>query len=206
MLIGNYSVLNKSPGRWLAGSVASNNRSNCNTNGMHLGRFTNSAWSKVDSHPRGYYPPYAWVFAKTAGSMASTNLTNGSCIVTASIAGGLPGEGTAAGSSTATASLGLILPATATSAGSSTVVGSLIGVAAVVGDSAGTSTVTGSVGALASLVVVASGTCTVSGTLTATGVLAGDITPFSELSPETLSTAVWEYPSSLTVGKFIALK
>lgn len=71
-LIGNRSVLLKSPGRYFGGSTVSDNRSNFGTPGSSRGRFV-GAFPQSAATPRGYRPPYAWITAIKNGEMASVN-------------------------------------------------------------------------------------------------------------------------------------
>ena len=65
-LIGNRSVLNKSPGRFLNSGVATF-RSEFNKHGMTR----NAAFSPMAGMPSGYRSPTAWVMPKTVGALAS---------------------------------------------------------------------------------------------------------------------------------------
>ena len=71
-LIGNRSVLHKSPGRFLAGTIASGDRSNFSKPGMRAGRF--EAQSKIfGGLPSGHLSPSSWGLPRTAGAMSSIN-------------------------------------------------------------------------------------------------------------------------------------
>jgi hypothetical protein len=108
MLIGNYSVFNKNPGRWLSGNVTCD-RSNWNTPGASrnfyiasCSSFNVNTGSTNPTYPSLYYgkqigydPPYSWNIAPLSGGMAAINgiigigsLTNGN------LAGGLNGAAT----------------------------------------------------------------------------------------------------------------
>ena len=94
-LHGNRSVLHKSPGRFLSGTVASGDRNNFNKHGMMRNAF--ETFPDQASIPRGYYGGAgAWVQPRKGGAMSS-HLT-ASVGVTATAHGwmGLPGAGTAA--------------------------------------------------------------------------------------------------------------
>lgn len=67
-LIGNRSVLLKSPGRFLNGGVGIT-RANFNKTGM--ARNSLAALDPTASVPSGYYPPVAWVMPQTAGAMSA---------------------------------------------------------------------------------------------------------------------------------------
>ena len=66
MLIGNRSVLLKSPGRFLAGTIASTDRSGWSNPGM----MRSAAYPALAGLPNGYYAG-AWFLPKTAGALSS---------------------------------------------------------------------------------------------------------------------------------------
>lgn len=69
-LIGNRSVLNKTPGRFLNAGVATF-RSEFNKHGMQR----SAAFSPLSAMPNGHLAPSAWVLPRTAGGMSSINFT-----------------------------------------------------------------------------------------------------------------------------------
>jgi len=70
-LIGNRSVLHKSPGRFLSGTVASIERSNFGKGGMIANRF--QALSMVFAGlPGGHLSPSAWSLPRRGGAMSSS--------------------------------------------------------------------------------------------------------------------------------------
>jgi hypothetical protein len=78
MLIGNGSVLHKSPGRFLngygtAGGGIATMRSALNKHGMQRNAY--QAYSANAATPYGHLSPSAWVLPKTAGGMSSRNVT-----------------------------------------------------------------------------------------------------------------------------------
>lgn len=91
-LLGNHSVLHKSPLRFVNGREALL-RSNFNKHGM-----VRNAYERFDDTaaiPNGHLSPSAWVLAKTAGGMSSHNIA-GLTIETAGLAvGGITTNGTA---------------------------------------------------------------------------------------------------------------
>jgi hypothetical protein len=66
-LLGNYSVLLKSPGRSLGGSTLSGDRANWNGAGASRNKFINPQWSQYSSVPIGYAPGQAWIWAEKPG-------------------------------------------------------------------------------------------------------------------------------------------
>lgn len=73
-LLGNYSVLHKSPGRFLSGTIASCDRANYTKSGMLKNRFFGDhglGIAKFSAIPNGYTHPYAWAPAQVSGGLAS---------------------------------------------------------------------------------------------------------------------------------------
>lgn len=70
-LLGNYNVLSKSPGRALAGSTVSGDRSAFNKPGAARNIFTAPGWSRYAALPLGHAPGGAWVLAISAGYIAA---------------------------------------------------------------------------------------------------------------------------------------
>lgn len=69
-LIGNRSILHKSPGRFLAGTVASGDRNNFSKQGML--RSSRGTYGKLASLPNGYGAK-SWMMPVTAGAISSAN-------------------------------------------------------------------------------------------------------------------------------------
>lgn len=91
MLVGNRSVLHKSPGRFLSGTVASIDRSAFSKPGMMRG----AHFSLLAGVPNGHLAPSAWLLPRMGGAMSSANVAGLSISATASGVLGLPGEGAA---------------------------------------------------------------------------------------------------------------
>jgi len=85
-LIGNRSVLNKSPGRFLNAGVATL-RSEFNKHGMQRNAF--EAFDGKSATPVGHLAPSAWVMPKTAGGMSSINSAGVTILPTALAVGGV---------------------------------------------------------------------------------------------------------------------
>jgi hypothetical protein len=195
-LIGNYSVLNKSPARKFAGSTESELRSNFNTPGASRAMFAGWAGvSRLSSIPRGDAPGSAWVIPIRAGDMASVNeATIAIQEGTLNLAAGrnITGTGTITFTEGSVA-LQLIVSGSGTSTITFDGTGSLAGALS----GAGTATITfdaspALLGALASM----SGTSAVSfagsAVINAIGVLEGVLLPYTEDSPENIARLVWE--------------
>lgn len=118
MLLGNYSVLSKSPGRFLAGSTTSVEgqvRSNWNKSGMNRNRFIQdmggvSTALTLYAEPTGYYQPYAWIFPQISGQIGSSKFITAAGTVSAgNLAGGLNGDGPLSGSGDISSATGALI-------------------------------------------------------------------------------------------------
>lgn len=75
-ILGNYSVLHKSPGIFRAGTIASGDRSNFNKSGPLRNRFAGDmglGMAKFSGIPSGYSHPGSWSMAQSSGGLASYN-------------------------------------------------------------------------------------------------------------------------------------
>lgn len=102
MLIGNYTVTNKCPIRFLAGSASSPEtgmRATFQRNGMERDRFyvdSNTTAIKTWSEPTASYPPYCYTIITQRGSfMSSRRETWATFTATATGLRGMPGAGSA---------------------------------------------------------------------------------------------------------------
>ncbi len=192
-LIGNRSVLLKSPGRFLSGTVASIERSNFSQAGMRANRF--QAMSRIfGGIPSGHLSPSSWSLPRTAGALSAINAALLSLEAGAlNLAEGRNIAGDAVFDFTLpSADLQLVVSANGTATFTFTQTGALAGALSGTGSATATFTVsTSTLGAIIS--AIASGTFSLTGSATpkALGNLAGDITPFTELSPQNLAAAVW---------------
>lgn len=153
MLLGNYAVINKSPGRFFAGTSLSGNRSNFNTSGSQRGVFfitsliTQNYYSSV---PIGYGPGAAWLIAQKAGNIAAINGTIGTgTLSNANLAGGLNGVvNITDASGTVVASINARALMNSALSGSGTLSADIIGILVLGAVLTGSSTITAALGAL----------------------------------------------------------
>jgi hypothetical protein len=73
MLIGNYNVFSKHPGRDRGGGATG---LGCNQNDFNKispsrGCFSHTNWSKQSGRPYGYRPPYSWILSQTSGALVT---------------------------------------------------------------------------------------------------------------------------------------
>lgn len=203
MLIGNHTVLNKTPGRWLGGT------STAHASGIGAGHVNlRSNWSKAGARrnfayqdrstgafeyfgvPSGYGGK-GWILPIEAGYLSAVNVIEGIATFTGSAAAGRNAATTINGTGTVTATGRLVVSGSATISGAATVTSNafaaLNGAATISGSATPTFAITAKGWGTASI----SGVATVSATRYATGKLEAEITPFTELSPQSLATAVW---------------
>jgi hypothetical protein len=194
MLLGNYSVVNKNPGRdfgrgemrtlWKDSTFRNRFYSESNVAGV----------STTASLPNGYRNEYVWLLAPKNGSLSTYYLNVGTGTISSSnLAGGLNAVGSLSGIGTiSNAALGLIASAVAALSGSGTISNAALGASLnAVATLAGQGNVSGSLGALAGLTAALIGQGTLTSTVSAKGNVTADISSFTELSPENLARAVW---------------
>lgn len=200
MLVGNYSVLQKSPGRFIAGSATSAEsqvRSNFNKSGSNRNRFyvdqTTVALS-LYAVPTGTYPEIAWVLPQVAGEIASTQPIQGAGTQTGNLAGGLNAEAGLTGAGDITSAVAqLIISMAANLAGDGTVsAADLRGFLQAVANLSGSGDLTATAAALAWMDAATDGSGTVTNaTPYATGNLSANILSYGALTPEGIRDAVW---------------
>lgn len=210
-LIGNRSVLLKSPGRYFGGSTVSDNRSNFGTPGSTRCRFF-GGFPQTSATPTGYRPPYSWVLPIKPGELASINNLAGSSGVSLDMAAGLNGDATLSGSGDITQAVGqLVISMVAALAGSGTVASAdLRGYLNAVAALSGAGSVTAPLAALGWLQAAIAGSGSISSaTPCATGTLSAIIRGYSDLTPEGIRDQVWNatlanYQVTGSAGKALA--
>ena len=103
MLIGNYSVLNKTPGRWLSGgSTAGTNQAQTRANFLNNGSSRNAHYAdgaatalKTLGYPQGGYDQSSFMLPYTESEMTSREEGNFAVTATATGVLGLPATGSA---------------------------------------------------------------------------------------------------------------
>jgi hypothetical protein len=201
-LIGNYSVLNKGPGRWLGGN------STAHASGVGQAHpYTRANWGKIGalrnfvyqdrsanaleyfSIPSGYLGR-GWVMPIERGGISSHKWAIGAGTLAGAMASGKNAVSAVNGTATITATGQLVVSGSATINGAATVSGNsfaaLLGTAAL----SASGSVTATIKALGFVGVSISGAGTCSATRYATGKLTADITPFTELSPQSLAAQI----------------
>jgi hypothetical protein len=85
-LIGNYSVIQKSPATFTSGLSIAQVRSNYDKSGAIKNSYTH--FGLLASYPSGYAAPYSWSMARQVGAMSSFTSALESITTTGSMAGG----------------------------------------------------------------------------------------------------------------------
>ena len=219
MLIGNYSVLQKSPSRFIAGSTVSVEgqvRSNFGKSGANRNRFfPDRASASLPKYavPTGYNPPYTWIIPQVAGELGSTGQIFGSGgVSSANAAGGVNGSATLSGVGSITTAIGqLVISMVATLAGAGTVAeADMRGYLNAVATLTGSGSLSGPIAALAWAVAAINGGGSISSaTPYATGTLLATIRGYSDLTPEGIRDKVWDaslsdYQKTGSAGKALA--
>lgn len=199
MLLGNYSVLNKGPGRAFGGSTTSAEvtvpsnwqKSGAGRNSLYVSQTT--AALVLYAIPSGNYAGKTWMLPQKSGEMSSRNDTVMTFTAAASGLRGVTTTGTATMSfPVADMTGGLITSGGGSAAFSITGTGQLLASLSAVGSASMTiSTNTPTLGALAGL--VGSASWAITGTLApyAIGSMSGSTVDNSVLTSDTLAAAVW---------------
>lgn len=189
MLWGNYSVLNKGPGRWLGGtstahasgvgSTQNNTRSNWGRNGA-LRNFAITEYStnvyELASIPGGY-GARGWLMPLTAGGISGHSTANGLAAFTASIAAGRNLAATFSGAATFTGTGQLVVSGVGSFAGAATFAGNVTAALGAVGTFAGVAAFSGSVLAKGNITGAFTGVASFVAIRYASGSLAGSFAP-----------------------------
>lgn len=183
VLIGSYSVLNKTPGRWVAGSVSSENRSNWGNPGSIRNIWIGSGFSMAQSHPCGYEMQYSLFDCPRSGGIASRNEATGvGGFGNANLAGGVQvdpaGVAISAGPGLMVGSGGMLIYTSAPSSvtASGTLAGDILGIAIRTADLSGFDVVFGSMTPVAALSAALTATGDVTASLSAILAALADLT------------------------------
>lgn len=196
MLIANYSIINQ-----LCGHNHSGLTNPLQWIGPHIMRgyytYSNSGPNgdtvKRDSFPTGTNPPYSLVMGDKGTLLVSSNTTNGVGVMTAGLAMGRAIAAALSGTGTiSAANLSLIVQlACSALTGTGALTASMKGVVQMASTLAGSGQITSALQLLAGIVCNMTGSGGITATLRGTASLEADISPFTELSPESLAAAVW---------------
>lgn len=208
MLIGNYSVLNKNPGRCYSGTIRAGSKAHWQQPGALRNRF--QAFSPLTGQPHAYRPPHAWLLPQKDGALGSNTMIRGAGTLAAPIAGGknataaLQGAGMLAGTGQ------LIVSLAATLAGQGLIgTADLRAILQAIAALQGVGTLSAQRGAVAGLVAGIEGHGSMSVIPSALGELAATITQeAATISPSSIAAAVWDAAatgSNGTMGGLLVL-
>jgi hypothetical protein len=200
MLWGNYSVLNKGPGRWLGGnstahasgvgSVQNNTRSNWGRNGA-LRNFAITEYStdayELASIPGGY-GARGWLMPIASGGISGHATANGLAAFSGSIAAGRNIAAAFAGAATFTGTGQLVVSGVGSFAGSAAWSGNVTAALNATGSFAGVASWSGSVVAKGNIAAAFAGVASFTAVRYATGSLSGTFAPPVTLEAQGFST------------------
>ena len=204
-LLGNASLLHRSPAKYLTGTVGFCDRANWNKPGQmrNRGDLTLSTLWKYDAVPSGTYAGRAFLAPQTAGRL----VTRSPIAVNAAASGasGIPGAASATISVNAVAIGGLFAGGVASATITINGTAAISGLAA--GSAAGTVNLAGTAVPGATAWGIANATVTVTGTATAYGIgyMQASTVDNSVLTPASITAAVWsalsaDYNTAGTMG------
>lgn len=202
-LLGNYSVLTKSAGQFRSGSTVSDNRSAWGGSGRQRALFFPETANpdeltllRKSGVPSGYSPPYTWLIPQRDGGLGSRREINGLGAVSAALLRVRRSSANIASTgSITTADLKVLVPLVSTLSGSGSVSAALRAVSGLVASLAGTGSIsTAQLKVQVPLASTLAGVGSVSPNLKGRASLTADITPFTELSPQSLAAAVLNSP------------
>lgn len=137
-LLGNYSVINKSAGRYLSGATVADTRANWNKNGQARNMF--QALDRKSSIPEGALAPTAWVLPQVTGGM-SVRIFSGSTL-NANVVMGRNCAADLSGTSSLSVSASSIVQIAAALFGTSSVTAGMVGVVSMAAALAGSGNMT----------------------------------------------------------------
>lgn len=197
-LLGNYSVILKSPARFLSGTSVSSERANYNGTADMLNRFYGDQRSGMYQNtaiPSGYVHPATWAMPRTAGGLASfKELTAAISETDAELVSGKGLEASLTAAIDITdADLGLIvsLEAAFSASGAFTdaEMSAVAGMVAAI--SASMSITDAELGAIVGMTAALTASGSLAANNFATAAMSADISSLTELSPASLAQAVW---------------
>lgn len=194
MLIRNGAYFNCIAGHNHSGVTSINNFINPMTMRGWFTPFQNDGLQSQiirDSFPTGTNAPYSYVMGDKGALLTTTTTINGVGEIAGAMALGRACEASLSGSSTMEGNLSLVVQLACDLLGSTTLTASQSGLIQMASSLAGSGEITASLNLLASVVCSMTGSSTMAANLRGTLSLEADLTPFTELSPENLSAAVW---------------
>lgn len=192
MLWQNTTIYAQYPVRFLSGATIAGERTLWGQVERRNFYLSEAGIDKTSAIPLGNLPPGTILMPQKSGGMASRGTLAGTGVISSmNLAGGYPASASLAGTgSIASAALGLVASAVATLAGGGTLTADIVGKLEAVAALSGSGNISSALGALASLVCSIAGIGAIDADIHALGELSADITPFTELSPQSLASAL----------------
>lgn len=190
-LIGNYNVFNKLVGKFLTGKSLYGNRSNWNTPGLNRIYYF-GAFDQKSAIPNGYSNQTAWVMAQKSGGLGSTNKISFENNIDLILAGGVNIESNIdIYFDIINAQLGLIVAALCDIVTTIDINTDLVGIANLETNITQNISVGSQLAAIAELVSEINSAINVNIIPLAIGNLSANIGSTTELSPDSLASAIW---------------
>jgi hypothetical protein len=194
-ILGNYSVLHKSPGTFMSGISNVVNRASYSKSGMLRNRFFSTA--KFSAIPSGYVHPYSWAMAQVSGGLASHKQLSATFSETNALSAlGINIEAALSASlveSNAVLALIVALQASLSAGGSFTDAQLAIILLLQANLSASGSYTNAQLNSIVGMIAALSASGTITNNITNLVNLSSTIGGPAELSPEGLAQAVWNY-------------
>ena len=137
MLLGNRSVIHKSPFRCFSGTTLSGDRSNFGGNGALRDRFTDGLDDLSGGIPCGHLAPSSWSLPQKSGGISTFTTCTGTGEISLSMAAGIGIDAQADGVAVATSDIVGVLSGHALMAGASASSALIMGVGSIAGQTAG---------------------------------------------------------------------
>lgn len=189
-LIGNKSIYHKAP-LFYIGKEQAFDLSNATGQGRASARFFGGFSQIAGGYVSGCSARPCFKLPMKTGGLSSFTACYGTTTIVANLAAGYGITGEAAGSAIAEATGVMIVPLVGDAGGVATAIGAMASLVSIIGLSEGSSLAVLVASATNWCVGSAVGLASTSAVLTAIGKLDGEITPFTDLSPEGLARAVW---------------
>ncbi len=220
MLIGNYSVFNKSPSRFRAGTSTCD-RYAYNLPGMSRGIYfadrsvyVDGSSVTISSHPLTTYgiplgevPPYSWIIPQVAGGMAMR--TTGDSSLSFTLIPQQPTSVDFTGSSTLTAEASLLVAMLCAMTGGATLTASISGDGNMTSSMTGSGSLSADITAFGNMLIDLVGSGILNGGVTATADMSIDIVVTGTgLTTENVGAAIWnsvasEFDNAGTMGEIM---
>lgn len=176
MLLGNYSVLEKTPGRWMSGGATGQGlfRASANKTGANTAMF-GDAIPATAAFPYGYDGGAALRLARAAGGVSSVNTIVGQAMLVSAGAMGLNAESTINANGSLSATGQLVVSAVAAIVGTGALTGSILAALLAAASLTASGSTTAAMAALGWALCDLEGAASLSVTLNGTGELAASI-------------------------------